>query len=536
MKQPVGRSHAAAWGGGALVVAGLGALALAATAPYARPRVAPRDEVVLTCSDTTVAARLLQAPPMAGRARAEGIDLQLLTVPMAVSIELFLAAEPDLVPRAIRFEPLVEVEPAPRSRHLTRGRFALDGEASAPLVLPPAAAIELALEGLAPGTAYRWRCTVTEAAVGERQGAAQRSAEASGRFVTVRPRGVPFRFALFSDTHVFPATLEPELPLEVAQDQGFLDVVMDSLFWYRTARERVAAEYAAVFARLGADRPDFAISLGDVFDLHGRGFNWAFDRQEVADAAHLEARRALSLLNGAGTIFQVLGNWEGESGCHPAAQRAFARCARQRHSVNPRPDTSRFGGSSDEDYFAFEWGDLFGVALNVRGYTPTVHHLDPAEPGVGKPEDFTLGVAQKSYLETALAQSDHPYRALFLHHVVGGNGGNPADSAYGRGGGRAARIGEQAWVHELCQRYGVQVIFYGHDHVFTDLEVDGIHYTLPGTTSAPWRFTAAETGYDRSWPDSGYARVDVAPSRMQVEFVNLDGAVLYSYAVAPRGK
>ena len=92
---------------------------------------------------------------------------------------------------------------------------------------------------------------------------------------------------------------------------------------------------------------------------------------------------------------------------------------------------------------------------------------------------------------------------------MGGNAGDAENSAYGRGGGRAAHVGEQAWVHDLCVATGVQVFFYGHDHVFTDMVVDGMHYALPGTTSAPWRFTKKETGYDTSFPDSGYARVRV---------------------------
>ncbi|MBM4015301.1 MAG: hypothetical protein FJ293_10115, partial [Planctomycetes bacterium] len=354
---------------------------------------------------------------------------------------------------------------------------------------------------------------------------------ARGRFVTARPRGAPFTFLVFSDTHVFPARIEPEIPPESASEPAFLEAVMESVFWYRTTRERVAAEFAAVFAQMNREAPDFAVSLGDVFDLHGRAFNWAFTSQELADAAHLDARRAMSLLHDCGTLYQALGNWEAESGCHADAQRAFARDARLRHANNPRPDTSPLGGSVDEDYFAFEWGDLLGIVLNVRGYTKTAHHMDPSEVASGRPDDFTLGPAQKEFLAATLARSDAPHKALFLHHVVGGNAGNPYDSSYGRGGGRAAKVGEQAWVHELCQRHGAKSIFYGHDHVFTEMEVDGIRYALPGTTSAPWRFSRDETGYEKFWTESGYARVKVAPAALAVEFVSLGGDVLHAFSV-----
>jgi len=478
---------------------------------------------------------LMRAAPMAGRATADSIELGLLTAERPLSLRLRLEPEGGGAARGVAFAALTQ-EAQPVARFAARGALGAGEGDAPPLEVPAQALVELSVAGLGAGSAWRWQLDFAESQAGERQAAAVRRGVARGRFVTTRPRGASFTFAVFSDTHVFPASIEPELPPEIALDERVLDYAMDNLFWYRTTRERVADEAAAVFAKMGADRPDFAVSLGDVFDLHGRGFNWAFTTQELADAAHLEARRTLGGLHDCGALFQALGNWEGESGCHPAAQRELAKRARLRHEMNPRPTTSPWGGSADEDYFAFEWGDLLGVVLNVRGYTPTAHHMDPSEKNPGAADDFTLGVEQKKYLEASLAKGDHAYKALFLHHVVGGNGGNPFDTAYGRGGGRAAKVGEQAWVHELCRKHGVQVIFYGHDHVFTDMVVDDVHYTLPGTTSAPWRFSPEETGYEQSWPDSGYARVTVAPEQMGVELVSLSGAVLHSYAVAPRAK
>ncbi len=499
--------------------------------------------------DETIAraAELFRAPPLVGRATASSIELNVLTADHAVRLRLTVVPEPGGAACPVDLEP-ARLQEQPVACWVANGRLAPpaaagaatpgtpDTPAARAVELPPQVTAELRLAGLAPGTSYRWQIDAEEATAGERRGVALAHTRHAGRFTTARPRGVPFRFAVFSDSHVFPAALEPELPVEIALDSGFLDGMLDSLFWYRTTRERVAVECSLVFDRINRDQPDFAVSLGDVFDLHGRGFNWSFTSQALADAAHLEARQMLARLHESGALYQVLGNWEGESGCHPEAQRAFARKARELHAVNPRPDTSPLGGSPDQDYFAFEWGDLLGVVLNVRGYTLTSHHLGSEGDSEGRPDDFTLGAEQKKYLEATLQRSDHPYKALFIHHTVGGNGGNPFDSAYGRGGGRAAHVGEQAWVHELCVRCGVQLFFYGHDHVFTDLVVDGLHYTLPGTTSAPWRFEPNETGYEKYWPDSGYARVAVAPEQMTVDFVNIGGEILNTFSVPPRAK
>jgi predicted phosphodiesterase len=81
------------------------------------------------------------------------------------------------------------------------------------------------------------------------------------------------------------------------------------------------------------------------------------------------------------------------------------------------------------------------------------------------------------------------------------------------------------------RKFGAQIFFYGHDHVFTDMVVDGIHYMLPGSAGAPWKFEEAETGYTQSWLDSGYARVHVTPDRVQVDFVAMGGRVLTSYTL-----
>jgi hypothetical protein len=79
--------------------------------------------------------------------------------------------------------------------------------------------------------------------------------------------------------------------------------------------------------------------------------------------------------------------------------------------------------------------------------------------------------------------------------------------------------------------HGVQIFFYGHDHIFTDMTVDGIHYTLPGRAGTNWIFPPEELGYEQTWPDSGHARVRVTPSAVTVEFVSLDRDILHAYSL-----
>jgi hypothetical protein len=83
----------------------------------------------------------------------------------------------------------------------------------------------------------------------------------------------------------------------------------------------------------------------------------------------------------------------------------------------------------------------------------------------------------------------------------------------------------------MMLEHGVQIFFYGHDHVFTDMVVDGIHYTACGRAGTNWIFGTNTLGYDRVWPDSGHVRVHVAPTQVRVELVNLDREVLHAFTL-----
>ena len=83
---------------------------------------------------------------------------------------------------------------------------------------------------------------------------------------------------------------------------------------------------------------------------------------------------------------------------------------------------------------------------------------------------------------------------------------------------------------------GVQALFYGHDHVFTDIVADGIHYVCIGSAGAPWKFGTEETGYERFWTSSGFTWVDVSQESLTVSFVGANeaaagGQTLHSFVI-----
>jgi hypothetical protein len=349
-------------------------------------------------------------------------------------------------------------------------------------------------EGLVPGLRYEYEILA----------AAPEGARTLyvGSAVTQRPVGQPFTFALLSDSHIG-ADLS-------YSNQGDPDVL-----------ETVGAE-------IKLNAPDFMMNLGDMLDFHMYGFNDPPPDGTVTRDAYLNYRTLLGNSLGTTPHFLTIGNWEGENGTYTADEIAWSREQRMLYVPGPAPTTYPEGGSPYEDYYAFTWGDALFVVLNVMTYTPTEHLLS-SDPGL--PDDWTLGPDQLSWLGKTLANATSRWRFIFIHHPVGGKAADDADSAYGRGGGNAAYVGEQAAVHQLMQQYGVQIFFYGHDHVFTDMVVDGIHYSEPGSAGAPWLFSESITGYSQSWLDSGWARVSVDPGKVTVQFIKMGDGILYEYSL-----
>jgi 3',5'-cyclic AMP phosphodiesterase CpdA len=363
----------------------------------------------------------------------------------------------------------------------------------------PYGTAEITLETLKPDTRYRYRIYVRRPDTREPNLAAEDS------FRTQRLQSGDFSFALVSDAHITP--------------------------FHSERLEILSRTSASILAR----KPDFLLMLGDniqTFTSHGGPMT---DRSHGPTLNRL-LRRGLGSLPASIPVFTLNGNWEGENGWHSPRERSWARQARKAHFPNPGANTYPQGGSRDEDYYGFTWGDVLFLVLNVTGYTTADHAI---HSNVGEKDDWTLGEDQKAWLHDQLAGSNARWKLLFIHHTAGGNAGDELNSRYGRGGGKAAGTGEQALIHGWMRRFGVQALFYGHDHVFTDTIVDGVHYICVGSAGAPWKFTTQETGYEKYWTPSGFTWVDRGKDFLRVSFFETReasplGALLHSFTISPR--
>jgi hypothetical protein len=354
------------------------------------------------------------------------------------------------------------------------------------------------VEGIEAATAYEYRLLLAN------PGEAPTTAVGEGRFTTRRVGEVGFTASLTTDAHTG-SFAEDTFPVAILDD---------------------------VVRNVAADRPDFMIALGDNVAWY-TSREYAQPNDRGARFAYDMYRRHLAPLSPSCPHFGLIGNWEGESGKFPDESQDLVAAVRRQFTPNPDHRTYRQGGSPNEDYFAFDWGPVLFVALNVQTYSEPSGPLPSVLDDVTRIEDWTLGAEQMSWLEGVLAGSDHPFKFVCIHHVVGGNAANAFETLYGRGGPRAARVGEQAVLHEVMREFGVQIFFFGHDHVFLDEVVDGIHYALLGSCGAPWKFGREITGYRSYWPDSGHGRLTVRPNLATVEFVSQQGRVFHRFAVEP---
>ncbi len=311
---------------------------------------------------------------------------------------------------------------------------------------------------------------------------------AEGTFRTQRTKNVPFSFAMISDPHI---TLNEHERIRILSD---------------------------ISSSILAGGPDFMLMLGDniqTFTSHGGPMT----EERFGPALYYLLKQGLGELPSSVPLFTAIGNWEGENGWHPENQKVWARNARMAWVPNPMPDTFPEGGGEHGDYYGFTWGNSLFLVLNVTGYT-LIEHIHGSK--TGKCDDWTLGQKQKEWLYKTLSASKSKWKFIFIHHTVSGKAGDDLNTRYGRGGGQAAKTGEQKLIHEWMKEFHVNAMFYGHDHVFTDIPVDGIHYTCVGSAGAPWKFVKDETGYEEYWPDSGYTRVDVKEDKVIVSFIRPD--------------
>jgi len=333
-----------------------------------------------------------------------------------------------------------------------------------------------------------------------------------------------FDIVVFADSHLFVPLYSTKLNAASVRKYELQGREVDRLFNISTsAAGRSCHEHR---------RNAYVLQMGDPFDLRCLGdFMMPLTTVKVAeDVWDYMTHKYTAPLAPCGPIYNVVGNWEGETKCSGP----YAELAEQIRSLHFPPSPG-----SGPAWYTISAGQLLVVVLHVLKGSPKCHSMGMAnwspEPE-GTETEFRLGEEQQQFLAQTLKQSTHAFKIIAVHHPFGGKAIDVRNTRYGRGGAKAALVGEQAWIHKLMLKHSVQIFLHGHDHIFFDEKVDGIHYTCAGSVSAPWQFFAegvypeGQPGRFKQW---GFLRLTVnGSSNLDVSFINAElDEVINTYRV-----
>ena len=401
---------------------------------------------------------------------------------------------------------------------------------------------EIVISDLDANTEYFYRIVYRQTGTTEWNYAEEHS------FITQRSAGSSFAFTVTSDNHL-------------GQYGG---QTTDELALWQVTLQNILA-----------DQPDFHIDTGDTFPMDPSPLGTGMTDAE-AKAAYLYDRPYLGAVTHSIPYFQALGNHENEEGWNfddaftsPDQSLALVGMKyRKLYYPNPVPDAFYSGNTdtsygviggdtSQEDYWAWIWGDALFVVIDPYHYSLAWSSEGDSYGGEGQDGeiqgtrwDWTLGIQQYLWLKSVLENSHAKYKFVFTHHVAGGASVPEKESVYGRGGQSAApffewggRNTDGAWafdvhrpasdgwslpIHQLMVKNGVSIFFHGHDHDYARELVDGIVYLeCPKPDDAGYAWEPYSYGHNEGlYPDaivelqnSGYFRVNVSPSETKVEYV-----------------
>jgi predicted MPP superfamily phosphohydrolase len=125
---------------------------------------------------------------------------------------------------------------------------------------------------------------------------------------------------------------------------------------------------------------------------------------------------------------------------------------------------------------------------------------------------------QLRWFEAALKQAQEPWKIAYFHHPL-----------YGNAGRHGSAVDMRVLLEPLLLKYGVTIVFSGHDHVYERLTPQkGIHYFVAGSGGrlrkgdlVPSPSTAA--GFDK---DQAFLIVEIASNELYFQTITRTGATV----------
>jgi len=127
--------------------------------------------------------------------------------------------------------------------------------------------------------------------------------------------------------------------------------------------------------------------------------------------------------------------------------------------------------------------------------------------------NYTPGSAQLSWIESDLASTSKLWKFICLH-----------EPGWSAAGGHDNNRAVQQFIQPLCEKYGVSIVFAGHNHYYSRAEVNGVQHITTGGGGAPLHY-----------PETNRPHVVITRRVYHFCEIEIDGAVLHFSAINTAG-
>jgi hypothetical protein len=127
---------------------------------------------------------------------------------------------------------------------------------------------------------------------------------------------------------------------------------------------------------------------------------------------------------------------------------------------------------------------------------------------------YSSGSAQLTWIENDLASTTRPWKFIYLH-----------EPGWSAGGGHENNSNVQNYIQPLCVKYGVPIVFGGHNHYYARAVVNNIQHITTGGGGAPL-YT----------PNLSYPNIKTATRANHFCIVEINDQILHLTAVKPNGE
>ncbi len=341
------------------------------------------------------------------------------------------------------------------------------------------------VEGLTEGTTYRY--TVQ-----------QGNETFKRQFHTVPPATAAVRFIVYADSET-----EPESTSKFASWPGLLGE--DKRVYVADQTEGYRQNLRVIKER----QPDFIAIVGDIVETGGeqRDWNefWRHNSGEFSDIA------------GLAPIFPAVGNHENYAASDGGySVEGASRGLDKYQAYFETPDNGSGNPDFEDRFYRIDYGPLTWITVDSSDGAGDKTAADTnffllGENDGGEAPDFNPGSVQYQWLEKQLADAQQKSRFTFVqfHHAPYSVGphGFPAGASQGQDtqSGQPVRV-----LSPLFEKYGVDVVFSGHDEMYEHSIVNGIHYYDVGMGGDGLRKPASGKGSSGGRPGTNPYQVFLA--------------------------